>query len=124
MITKLLDGLEMFLGVFVTSLNSSKLQMAGGGIYIGLQVELAIYSRYPTFCTCTGVSEGIAPVHPVTLSHGVVVGSLTADVVSPDRPVPSHRCNSSLLQLPRHYTGASSGAPPVQPVLNIFFLAT
>ena len=28
--TKLLDGLEMFLGVFVTSLNSSKLQMAGG----------------------------------------------------------------------------------------------
>ena len=28
--TKLLDGLEMFLGVFVTSLNSNKLQMAGG----------------------------------------------------------------------------------------------
>ena len=28
--TKLLDGLEMFLGVFVTSLNSSKLQMPGG----------------------------------------------------------------------------------------------
>ena len=28
--TKLLDGLEMFLGVFVTSLNSSKLQIAGG----------------------------------------------------------------------------------------------
>ena len=28
--TKLLGGLEMFLGVFVTSLNSSKLQMAGG----------------------------------------------------------------------------------------------
>ena len=30
MSAKLLDGLEMFLGVFVTSLNSSKLQMAGG----------------------------------------------------------------------------------------------
>ena len=28
--TKLLDGLERFLGVYVTSLNSSKLQMAGG----------------------------------------------------------------------------------------------
>ena len=36
------DGLEMLLGVFVTSLNSSKLQMAGDGIYIGLQVEVAI----------------------------------------------------------------------------------
>ena len=30
MITKLLDGLEMFLGVGVMFLNSSKLQMAGG----------------------------------------------------------------------------------------------
>ena len=30
MSAKLLDGLEMFLGVFVTSLNSSSLQMAGG----------------------------------------------------------------------------------------------
>jgi hypothetical protein len=28
--TKLLDGLEMFLGVFVTFLNSSNLQMTGG----------------------------------------------------------------------------------------------
>ena len=28
--TKLLDGLEWFLGVYVTSLDSSKLQMAGG----------------------------------------------------------------------------------------------
>ena len=28
--TKLLDGLEIFLGVCVMSLNSSKLQMAGG----------------------------------------------------------------------------------------------
>ena len=30
MITKLLDGLEMFLGVGVMFLNSSKLQMTGG----------------------------------------------------------------------------------------------
>ena len=30
MITKLLDGLEVFLDVGVMSLNSSKLQMAGG----------------------------------------------------------------------------------------------
>ena len=30
MSAKLFDGLEMFLGVFVTSLNFSKLQMAGG----------------------------------------------------------------------------------------------
>ena len=28
--TKLLDGLEWFLGVYVTSLNTSNLQMAGG----------------------------------------------------------------------------------------------
>ena len=34
MSVKLLDGLEMFLDVFVTSLNSSKLQMAGGMAYI------------------------------------------------------------------------------------------
>ena len=32
-------------------------------------------------------------MHPVTLCHGVAVGCLTADVVSPDRPVPSHQCN-------------------------------
>ena len=40
--TKLLDGLEIFLGVFVTSLNSSKLQKAGDGIYIVHQVERAV----------------------------------------------------------------------------------
>ena len=47
--TKLLDGLEMFLGVFVTSLNSSNLQMAGDGIYIGHQVERAIRNQWPLF---------------------------------------------------------------------------
>ena len=43
LIFMLLDGLEMFLGVFGMFSNSSKLQMAGGThIYIGLQLELAI----------------------------------------------------------------------------------
>ena len=42
MINKHLDGLEMFLGVYEACSNSSNLQMAGDGIYIGLQVELAI----------------------------------------------------------------------------------
>ena len=52
-------------------------------------------------------------MHPVTLRHGVAVGSLTADVVSPDRPVtctgasPVHpmlkRSSASAL----NYTGAS-----------------
>ena len=48
-------------------------------------------------------------MHPVTLSFKVSVGALTADVVSPVRPVPSHRCircSNSPLQLSRHCTGA------------------
>ena len=49
MITKLLDGLEMFLGVGVMFLNSNKHQMAGDGIYIGHQVNRAVGSHYPTF---------------------------------------------------------------------------
>ena len=50
MITKLLDVLEMFLDVCGTSSNFSKLQIAGGAIYIALQVELAIWSCYPFSC--------------------------------------------------------------------------
>ena len=51
MITKLLDGLEMFLGVGVMFLNSSNSKIAGGWhIYIGHQVKRAIGSHYPTFC--------------------------------------------------------------------------
>ena len=43
MITKLLDALEMFLGVGVMFLNSINLQMTGGThIYIALQLELAV----------------------------------------------------------------------------------
>ena len=42
MINKHLDGLEMFLGVHEAYSNSSNLQMAGDGIYICLQVELAV----------------------------------------------------------------------------------
>jgi len=72
----------------------------GDVIYIGLQVELAILSRYPTFCVCTGVSESIEPVHPVTLSFRVSIGVLTADVEPPVRPVPC------------------TGASPVHPVLK------
>ena len=55
MITKLLDGLEMFLGMGVMFLNSSKLQMAGDGIYIAHQVHLAV-----------GHFSVRAPVRPVT----------------------------------------------------------
>ena len=55
MITKLLDGLEMFLGVGVMFLNSSKLQMVGEThIYIGHQMDRAVGSRWPLFCEGTG----------------------------------------------------------------------
>ena len=46
MITKLLDGLEMFLDVCGTSSNSNNL--------LALQVELAVWSRYPFSCEGTG----------------------------------------------------------------------
>ena len=51
MINELLYGLEVFLGVYEMSWDSSQLQMAGGThthtyiytyIYIGLQLELAV----------------------------------------------------------------------------------
>ena len=54
MITKLLDSLEVFLDVYGVSLNSSNLEMAGGAIYIGLQLKGAVTSRYPIFCEGTG----------------------------------------------------------------------
>src|SRR6185503_284675 len=91
--TKLLAGLEMFLGVFVTSLNSSKLQMAGGWHIYRPPSRTSRLEPLPNFLRMHGISEDIALVHPVTLRHGVAVGSLTADVVSPNRPVLSHRCN-------------------------------
>ena len=46
MVTKLLDGLEMFLGVGVMSLNSSNLQMSGEPIFIGHQVLRAVCTRW------------------------------------------------------------------------------
>ena len=55
----------------------------------------------------------MAPVHPVTLRHGVAIGSLTADVVSPDRPVtctgasPVHLVLKRSLASVLNYTGAS-----------------
>ena len=46
MITKLLDDLELFLGVGVMFLNSSNLKMPGEPIYIGYQVHRAVCSRW------------------------------------------------------------------------------
>ena len=64
-------------------------------------------------------------MHPVTLSFRVAVGSLTADVVSPDRLVPCYRfirCSFSSLQLSRHLhrcilrcTTSSTGAEKLRP---------
>ena len=42
LITKLLDGLKVFLGVCVVSWNSSKHQIVGGHKYIALQLELSV----------------------------------------------------------------------------------
>ena len=89
----------------------------GDGIYIGLQVKLAVESRYPTFYACTGVSEGIAPVHPVTLRHGVAVGSLTADVVSPDDRCPVTGATGATL-LPCNCHNITPVLPPVHHRFN------
>ena len=93
MSAKLLDGLEMFLGVCVMFLDSSKLQMVGGWHIYRPPSRTSRLEPLPNFLHMHGISEDIALVHPVTLRHGVAVGSLTADVVSPNRPVLSHRCN-------------------------------
>ena len=52
--TKLLDGLEMFLGVGVMFLNSSNSKMAGEAIYIAHKFEVAV-----------GLFLRRAPVRPV-----------------------------------------------------------
>ena len=57
---KLLDGLEWFLGVYVTSLNSSKLQMAGDVIYICLQVVEPLFQRSAKICV---PSDEPMPLH-------------------------------------------------------------
>ena len=70
--TKLLDGLEWFLGVYVTSLNSNKLQMAGDAIYIGLQVVEPLLQRSAKICVPSDEPmplAWVASVHPVTLSN-------------------------------------------------------
>ena len=54
MVTKLLDGLESFLGVFETCSNFSNLQMTGDGIYIAHQVHRAVTSRWDFSAQCTG----------------------------------------------------------------------
>ena len=67
--TKLLDGLEMFLGVCGMSSNSNKLQMAGDAIYIGLQVVEPLLQRSAKFCVPSDEPMplvGVESVHPVT----------------------------------------------------------
>ena len=56
MINELLYGFEVFLGVYEMSWDSSKLQMAGELIYIGLQVELVFCRRWPVFYVGIGTS--------------------------------------------------------------------
>ena len=52
--TKLLDGLEMFLGVGVMFSNSSKLQMTGETHIYRPPLNRAIGSHYPTFLLNVG----------------------------------------------------------------------
>ena len=75
LITKLLDGLEVFLGVCGMSSNSSNLQIVGGTyIYIGHTLELAVRSRWALFCVGIGTSSARASVLPVTLRSELAVG--------------------------------------------------
>ena len=62
MITKLLDGLEVFLDVGVMSLNSSNLEMLGEPIYIGHQVHRAVCSRWTFSAQGTGCTGDRAQV--------------------------------------------------------------
>ena len=77
MINGLLYGLEMILGVCVTSSNSNKLQMAGDAIYIGLQVVEPLLQRSAKICVPSDEPmplHGVASVHLVTLRPEVAVG--------------------------------------------------
>ena len=88
--TKLLVVLEWFLGVYLTSLNSSNLQMAGGcHIYVGLQVVEPLLQRLAEICVPSDEPmplPGVASVHPVTLRSEVAIelsDALFADVITP-----------------------------------------
>ena len=84
--TKLLDGLEWFFGVYVTSLNSSNLQMAGDAIFIGLQVVEPLLQRSAEICVPSDEPmplAGVASVHPVTLRPEVAVGFTDTVAVTP-----------------------------------------
>ena len=62
-ITKLLDGLEMFLGVSVMFLNSSNSKIVGRWhIYKAHPVGRVVTSRYSLFCEGTGCTGDRAPV--------------------------------------------------------------
>jgi len=56
LITVLLDGLKMFLGVSVTSRNSSKSKMTGEAIYIAHKLEVAVCSHWGNLCVSTGLT--------------------------------------------------------------------
>ena len=61
--------------VYEASRNSRKLQMAGEThIYIGLKLELAVWSCWTLFCVGVGTSGARASVLLVTLSSEVAVG--------------------------------------------------
>ena len=74
-ITKLLDGLEMFLGVFETCRNSSNSKMAGGWHIYRPPSEESCWEPLPNFLRGVGYTDGVAPVHPVTLCPGVAIGA-------------------------------------------------
>ena len=77
LISMLLDGLEVFLDVCVMSWHSSKLQMAGDAIYIGLQVVEPLLQRSAKICVPSDEPmplHRVASVHPVTLRPEVAVG--------------------------------------------------
>ena len=68
----LLYGLEMILGVYVTSLDSRQLTE----VAMNNQQKICVSSDEPM------PLAGVASVHPVTLRHEVAVELLTADTVT------------------------------------------
>ena len=75
MITKLLDGLEMFFNVCEVSQVSSNLQMVGGAhIYIGHTLELAVWSRWAHFCVGIGTSGAGRHIFRTLTATEVAVG--------------------------------------------------
>ena len=55
----------------------------GEAIYIGLKLELAVWSRWALFCVGIGTSDAMASVLPVTLSSEVAVGFSNTAAATP-----------------------------------------